>query len=101
MFSEKLGGCKVRVTSRIKKDTFDGILKLGSGLKKKKKGGKKVHGYLSNIWNKISMEYKELKISIWMQYACNNYIIVISIPEFKELYIKYVLVEQTIFKKWK
>lgn len=36
-----------------------------------------------------------------MQYACNNYIIVISIPEFKELYIKYVLVEQTIFKKWK
>lgn len=29
-----------------------------------------------------------------MQYACNNYIIVISIPE---LYIKYVLVEQTIF----
>lgn len=97
MFSEKLGGCKVRVTSRIKKDTFDGILKLGSGLKKKKKGGKKVHSYLSNLWNKISMEYKELKISIWMQYACNNYIIVISIPEFKELYIKYVLVEQTIF----
>lgn len=45
------------------------------------------------------MEYKELKISIWVQYACNNYIIVISIPEFKELYIKYVLVEQTIFKK--
>lgn len=45
MFSEKLGGCKVRVTSRIKKDTFDGILKLGSGLKKKKKGGKKVHYY--------------------------------------------------------
>lgn len=45
MFSEKLGGCKVRVTSRIKKDTFDGILKLGSGLKKKKKGGKKVHDY--------------------------------------------------------
>ncbi|XP_048745831.1 uncharacterized protein LOC125658587 isoform X2 [Ostrea edulis] len=39
--TEKLGGCKVRVTSRIKKDTFDGILKLGSGLKKKKKGGKK------------------------------------------------------------
>lgn len=45
MFSEKLGGCKVRVTSRIKKDTFDGILKLGSGLKKKKKGGKKVPDY--------------------------------------------------------
>lgn len=43
------------------------------------------------------MEYKELKISIWVQYACNSYIIVISIPEFKELYIKYVLVEQTIF----
>ncbi|XP_061194083.1 uncharacterized protein LOC133202305 isoform X2 [Saccostrea echinata] len=39
--TEKLGGCKVRVGSRIKKDTFDGILKLGSGLKKKKKGGKK------------------------------------------------------------
>ncbi|XP_062570893.1 uncharacterized protein LOC134232913 isoform X2 [Saccostrea cucullata] len=39
--TEKLGGCKVRVGSRIKKDTFDGILNLGSGLKKKKKGGKK------------------------------------------------------------
>lgn len=66
MFLEKLGGCKVRVISRIKKDMFDGILKFGFGFKKKKKGGKKVYGYLSNIWNKILMEYKELKIFIWM-----------------------------------
>lgn len=49
MFLEKLGGCKVRVISRIKKDMFDGILKFGFGFKKKKKGGKKVYGYLSNL----------------------------------------------------
>jgi hypothetical protein len=44
IFSEtKLGGIKVLTTYRMKTDTFNSIVKLGSGLKKKKKkGGKKV-----------------------------------------------------------
>ena len=37
-----MGGVKIRTTSRISSDIFNGIVKLGSGLKKKKKKGKKV-----------------------------------------------------------
>ncbi|KAK3095694.1 hypothetical protein FSP39_017688 [Pinctada imbricata] len=39
---EKLGGVKLRTTHRLNADTFNSIVKLGSGLKKKKKKGKKV-----------------------------------------------------------
>ncbi|XP_048247427.1 uncharacterized protein LOC124119712 [Haliotis rufescens] len=38
---EKLGGVKMRTTHRMNADTFNTIIKLGSGLKKKKKGKKK------------------------------------------------------------
>ena len=41
-FIEKMGGVKIRTTSRISSDIFNGIVKFGSGLKKKKKKGKKV-----------------------------------------------------------
>ena len=39
---EKMGGVKIRTTNRLSSDVFNGIVKLGSGLKKKKKKGKKV-----------------------------------------------------------
>ena len=35
-----MGGVKVRTTHRMTADTFNSIVKLGSGLKKKKKGKK-------------------------------------------------------------
>ena len=38
--AEKMGGVKVRTTHRMTADTFNSIVKLGSGLKKKKKGKK-------------------------------------------------------------
>lgn len=41
-FIEKLGGVKVRTTHKLSTDVFNSIVKLGSGLKKKKKKGKKV-----------------------------------------------------------
>ena len=40
--SEKMGGVKVRTTHKLSTDVFNSIVKLGSGLKKKKKKGKKV-----------------------------------------------------------
>jgi hypothetical protein len=40
--SEKMGGVKIRTTHKLSTDVFNSIVKLGSGLKKKKKKGKKV-----------------------------------------------------------
>jgi len=42
LFVDKLGGVKLRTTTRIKDETYKNICKLGAGLKKKKKKGKKV-----------------------------------------------------------
>ena len=41
-FPVDLPGVKIRTTHRLMADTFNDILKLGGGLKKKKKKGKKV-----------------------------------------------------------
>ena len=37
-----MGGVKMRTTHRMNSDTFNQLIKLGVGLKKKKKKGKKV-----------------------------------------------------------
>ena len=37
-----MGGVKIKTTHKLSTDVFNSIVKLGSGLKKKKKKGKKV-----------------------------------------------------------
>jgi len=44
--AEKMGGVKMRTTHKLSADVFNSIVKLGTGLKKKKKKGKKVHAMI-------------------------------------------------------
>jgi len=41
-----MGGVKMRTTHKLSSDVFNSIIKLGTGLKTKKKKGKKVQGKL-------------------------------------------------------
>lgn len=47
---EKMGSIKCRTTHRMNAETFSAICKMGAGMKKKKKKGKKVSHDPNFIW---------------------------------------------------
>lgn len=52
-----MGGVKLKTTHKLQAETFNNICKLGAGLKKKKKKGKKVRDIVVAIIRCLSMVF--------------------------------------------